>query len=232
MSPPVDLGPDDGQDLTAAEYAIGLLDGPERLAAERRLLADRGFAAEVEAWELRFAPLADLAAGEAPPSGVWPAIERRLGQVAEVVELRLRRSVALWRRTAFAAAALAASLAVALAWPSPQPGPIATARLNGPQGGTVFVAMFDPDRREIVLTPATITAAADRSPQLWLLPPGGKPISLGVAAFGQSVRLSPPVKLAGATGGLTLAVSIEPKGGSPTGQPTGPVVATGALQSL
>jgi anti-sigma-K factor RskA len=30
----------------------------------------------------------------------------------------------------------------------------------------------------------------------------------------------------------TLAVSMEPPGGSPTGQPTGPVIASGTLTSL
>ena len=32
--------------------------------------------------------------------------------------------------------------------------------------------------------------------------------------------------------GSTLAISIEPRGGSPTGQPTGPVVAAGTLERL
>ena len=56
------------------------------------------------------------------------------------------------------------------------------------------------------------------------MPPGAtKPASLGVIpAEGKVV---PP----GIKAGTMLLVSLEPKGGSPTGQPTGPVLYAGKL---
>jgi anti-sigma-K factor RskA len=106
-----------------------------------------------------------------------------------------------------------------------------SARLSGtPHGPTVFVAVYDPGRHAIVLTPASVSAAAGRSPELWLIPTGGKPVALGVAAFDGSVQLAPAAG-EGVSRGV-LAVSVEPKGGSPTGQPTGPVIATGQLAQL
>jgi anti-sigma-K factor RskA len=99
----------------------------------------------------------------------------------------------------------------------------------GTHGPAVFVAVVDPQSHVIVVTPASVAKTKDRSPELWLIPAGGKPIALGLAAFGRSVRLNPKVQI-GDPARAILAVSMEPLGGSPTGQPTGPVVATGALE--
>ncbi len=104
-----------------------------------------------------------------------------------------------------------------------------TARMVGAAGPAVFVVVVDPQSHVVVVTPASVSAAKGRSPELWLIPTGGKPIALGLAAFGRSVRLNPKVEI-GDPARAVLAVSMEPLGGSPTGQPTGPVVATGALE--
>ncbi len=238
MSAPIDepgLEEDDG--VQAAEYALGLLDAHERAATERRVLSDASFARDVETWGTRFAALGVEVQDETPPAGAWAAIERRLEDVDNVVELRLRRRLGFWRGATAAAGLVAASLAVALVWPRSPPATVSApasflaARLTSTGGATLFVAVLDPVRHQIVLTPAAIGAAPDRSPELWLIPAGGRPIALGVAAFGRSVRLSPGVGLGGASP-MTLAVSIEPNGGSSTGQPTGPVVATGRTERL
>jgi anti-sigma-K factor RskA len=82
--------------------------------------------------------------------------------------------------------------------------------------------------------PLTLAAVdADRSLELWAIPADGKPISLGVIPAGGKgkVELSEVQKaLIGKP--IALAVSLEPKGGSPTGQPTGPVLYQGALAAL
>ena len=233
MSSPDPLLYDEDGDALAAEFALGVLDSTDQAVAERRYVSDAGFAAEADAWRGYLTGLIQGVAPEAPPSGVWTAIARRLDD-PKVVELQLRRSVRTWRGVAAATGALAAGLALAVVWPHPTPAapPVLTARLSASaRGPTVFVALYDPARRAIVLTPAAVSAAADRSPELWLIPVGGKPIAVGVAAFGGSVQLIPTADGAGVRSG-TLAVSIEPKGGSPTGQPTGPVIATGQLAEL
>jgi anti-sigma-K factor RskA len=245
VSPPEDHG----DDLLAAECALGLLEGVERDGAERRRLREPAFDRAVEVWEDRLAGLTDSIAPVAPPAQVWTGIMQQLGSGGAVVELRLRRSLAVWRGVAASAGAIAAALALALIWPR-TPAPLTGGRLvasnaeqrqpalekvmtarmvGGAKGPAVFVVVVDPQSHVMVVTPASITAAKGRSPELWLIPAGGKPIALGLAAFGRSVRLDPKVAIGDPSGSI-LAVSMEPLGGSPTGQPTGPVVATGALE--
>ncbi len=233
MSGP-DLALGEDPDVLAAEYALGVLDGAERLGAERRFATDAAFAREVEAWQARLDAFTAEIAAEQPAPHVWAGIAQRLDASGAVVELRLRRSLALWRTATATAGALAAALALVVVWPhpTPAPAPVLTARLAATaKGPTVFVAFYDPGRKAIVLTPASVSSAQDRSPELWLIPTGGKPISLGVAAFENSVQMIPAASLV-SVGSGTLAVSVEPRGGSPTGQPTGPVIATGQLTSL
>ncbi len=235
MSGP-DAEPGEDIDALAAEYALGVLDEAEHRTAAHRVTADPAFARDVEGWQARLADMVEEVAAEPAPADVWREIARRLErqQGGEVVVLQLKRRLAVWRATSAAAGALAAGLALALVWPHPQPiaAPMLTARLSGtPKGPTVFVALYDPSRHAIVLTPAAVTAAADRSPELWLIPTGGKPLPLGVATFGSSVQLISTGQAGGLANGV-LAVSVEPKGGSPTGQPTGPVIATGHLAQL
>ena len=104
-----------------------------------------------------------------------------------------------------------------------------TSELAAAKGPVVYVALMDPAHHRVILQPVSVSATPGRSPELWLIGPNGKPVALGVAAFGKPVELkldqSP-------TGAEVLAVSLEPEGGSPTGQHTGPVVATGKLQLL
>ena len=81
--------------------------------------------------------------------------------------------------------------------------------------------------------PAALLTADKRSMELWLIPQGGQPHSLGLIAPGQPVRLNVPPELVEQVGaGATLAVSLEPPGGSPTGKPTGEVIAAGDLTRL
>jgi anti-sigma-K factor RskA len=240
--------PDDADDVLAAECALGLLEGPERDDAARRRLREPRFDRAVEAWEDRLASLTGPIAPVSPPAEIWAGILKQIESGGAVVELRLRRSLAVWRTVAGGAGAIAAGLALALIWPrTPTPaatGPLVastapssrpafeqvmTARMVGAKGPAVFIAVVDPQSHMIIVTPASVSMTKGRSPELWLIPAGGKPIALGLAAFGRSVRLNPKVQI-GDPSHATLAVSVEPLGGSPTGQPTGPVVATGALE--
>jgi anti-sigma-K factor RskA len=83
----------------------------------------------------------------------------------------------------------------------------------------------------MVIVPATpVAIAADRSAELWLVPPGEKPISLGVIAPNKPITMHlRPDLLTRLSAKALLAVSNEPLGGSPTGQATGPIIAKGAI---
>jgi anti-sigma-K factor RskA len=72
-----------------------------------------------------------------------------------------------------------------------------------------------------------------RVPELWLIPSGGKPLPLGVLTADRPAQIAIPPALADqARRDAILAVSLEPPGGSPTGQPTGPVIGSGKLTNL
>jgi anti-sigma-K factor RskA len=208
-------------DHLAAEYALGVLDADERDRARGRTDRDLAFARQVADWEDRLAPLAAEVAPVRPAARVWPRIERALRPAAA----RLTRQLTIWRGLAAASLVMAVALA---AIPRPPP-PTLAALVASQTDEAVVVASLDRARGELILTTVAIRAPDGRSAELWLIPEGGTPASLGVIGQAQR-RLSfegRPV-LAEAVGGV-LAISLEPKGGSPTGAPTGPVVATGGF---
>lgn len=84
-----------------------------------------------------------------------------------------------------------------------------------------------------MVVPGTPVAfEADRAPELWLIPAGGKPISAGMIALDHPTTLTLEPMLAAKLGPTAaLAVSVEPLGGSPIGQPTGAVIAKGAINA-
>jgi anti-sigma-K factor RskA len=74
----------------------------------------------------------------------------------------------------------------------------------------------------------------DREQEVWLiLDETTPPISLGLLGDDPLTTLTPPPEVAELFGvGAALAISDEPPGGSPTGQPTGAILALGALVAL
>ena len=142
-----------------------------------------------------------------------------------------------WKGATGLAAALAAMLAIGLILPpgviGPRPGPTGPAGtwyavLQPGEEQPAFVAEVDLAAGTISLRPLRAPAPPEgRDYEMWVLGGGrAQPVSLGL--LGQGGRL-PLDALEGPVGDSTLAVSVEPAGGSPTGQPTGPVVFTGEL---
>jgi anti-sigma-K factor RskA len=222
--------PDD--ELLAAEYALGVLEGAERAGAERRIAHERAFAAMVAQWQKRLAPWAGEIADVAPRSQVW---ERILAQLPAQAAPRppLWQNLRFWRRFAFASGALAAAGIGALIYlGSLAREPLLVAELNG-NGKHALVATIDPRNATILAVPANLAVTGGRVPELWLIVPGKDPRSLGLINATKPVALAiRPRLLADATTEAALAISLEPPGGSPTGQPTGPVIAVGPLTQL
>ena len=123
------------------------------------------------------------------------------------------------------------SLVVYVAVVSPARAPlVATLQAEGRPG---FVAAIEPGHNTITIVPAALTAVEQRALELWLIAPGEQPRSLGLIEAGKPVRINVPADLAGRVrADAALAVSIEPPGGSPTGLPTGPVIASGKLHKF
>lgn len=221
----------------AAEYALGVLDSAERARAEALVASDPAFAAEVADWQARLAPIAEAVVPVAPPETLWARIEGRLPlpeRRPAPERASLWRSLAFWRGLSFgslglAAASIAALLIVAR---TPPPAPL-VARLGPVAGDAAFVAAFDPVRQSVMVIPATLAGADQRVPELWVIPGDGVPRSLGVFDPAQPAVLRIPAPLLPhLTREAALAVSLEPPGGSPTGLPTGPVVAQGTLATF
>jgi anti-sigma-K factor RskA len=232
----IDLG--DG-DVLAAEYVLGVLGAAERRDVERRLPRDPALASEVAFWEERLSGLANAVELVPPPLDGWSRIESALAaETAAAVPARpsLWQSLAFWRNLAAASATLAAASIAALAYVALVPAsrtPL-MATLGSSAGQPNFVASVTAQGNSLVIVPAALLTNDPRAYQLWLIPAGDtRPRSLGLIQPGQPVRLDVPADLAGrVTPDATLAVSVEPPGGSPTGQPTGPVIAAGKLTNL
>ena len=95
-----------------------------------------------------------------------------------------------------------------------------------------IVASFSGDGRSLVARPLTpVSLQSDRVLELWWAQAQGKPKSLGLMKANGVTLLSRGQLPGGLQGsGIDhMAVSVEPPGGSPTGQPTGPVVFYGKL---
>lgn len=216
----------DDSDLWAAEYVIGFLDGEQRREFEAARARDPSLDAAALAWERRLMPLATLVPPVPPPAALWQRIEHALGPPPPGALARLWGSVALWRATTALAAVAAVVLAFVVAQPSrPPPSYVAgLAPLNGP--GVAFVAEVRPDGTVFIRPVGPVSVAADRDLELWSLPPGAaRPVAVGVLpAAGLRAAIA-----AASRSGTQLLVSLEPKGGSPTGQPTGPVLYGGKL---
>lgn len=220
-----------GDDLFAAEYVLGVLAANEREIASRRIDADAAFARLVDAWEARLSPMADAYPETEPPIRVKEALDRRLF-VAEP-RAGLWSSLTFWRGLAAASvAALAIYIAVPyLNAPAEQPRLIASLAADG--SDVSYLAVYDAARREVGLSHVSGERAAGKDFELWMIEGKNAPVSMGVIPAGQTARMtiSPAVQERLAQGAV-LAVSLEPAGGSPTGQPTGPVVAAGDLKSI
>lgn len=225
-------------DALAAEYVAGTLRGPARRRFETLLAAHPALRAAVADWQARLMPLTGAVAPVAPPARVWAGIETRLWPVAAPApHLPWWQRLAPWRALSALALAAVVGLAVFVAQPVAVPPPPVVVVLQStgqaPEAAGSVVASFSGDGRAVVARPIVpVGIRPDRVLELWWARESGPPASLGLIRADGVTVLRPgafPKGLA-ASGIDHMAVSVEPPGGSPTGQPTGPVVYFGKLQ--
>ena len=95
------------------------------------------------------------------------------------------------------------------------------------------LAVVDPVAHTVRITRTDGGPVSGRVLELWGIPADGTgPVSLGVLPETETAEILVPEALFGKAEGLTLALSDEPVGGSPTGAPTGDVLAIGPLTAL
>jgi anti-sigma-K factor RskA len=222
------------QERLAAEYALGTLRGGARRRFQRWMGEDAALSRSVREWQARLAPMAASVAPVAPRARVWQEIEGRLGLAnRDDSSKSSARTSSIWRALGLVAGgALAAALFMTQLLPL----------LQKPAGTSSYVAVLSDPRTQkpVLLVSAgrkgsqlrvkTLDPAihvADASLELWALPKGGKPKSLGVFSRGNEVLRLASSADQSLSDVPMLAVSLEPKGGSPTGLPTGPVLYSG-----
>ncbi len=217
------------RDALAGEYVLGTLDARSAARVTAALASDAALREAVAAWERRLAPLSALAALEAPPEGLWQRIDAALSPTTAP----RRPWLALWRVWAIGATLAAAAFA-GIAYVPRAPAPRIMAVLVGGQSQPAFAAEVMPGGG---LHLAAMTSLAGTRPQLpdgrqwqlWGQPPGAtEPTSLGmIPMHGSAVNIAAPAVQPQKN--MLIMISVEPPGGSPTGQPSGPVVFFGRL---
>lgn len=228
---PHDIQPE--PDDLAAQYVLGMLDAEAQQAAEQRMATDRAFAREVYQWQDRLLPLGDRVKPHAMPATI-------LGRLLERIRPPARPTPAWWMRAGLwqAVSALSIVLAVTLALRGPveslEPAsPRYLAVLNSPGHEAVWVVEVAAGEgltlKPVGTLPAIPTA---KSLQFWTKPKGAdKPTSLGLVQAGQALEV-PRAKLPAVETEQLFEVTLEPEYGSPTGRPTGPILAIGRMIAL
>lgn len=240
-------------DKLAANYALGSLRGGARRRFEELARQHPNLRAAALTWEGRLSGLTEIQAPSPAPAAVWTRIDnlvqaelaqsRQTAKAAKAAPVKTSwfESLLLWRGAAFTSMALAAlvvshvgeqrdALQTQLASLQSQPATDASlvAVLNDAKAKPKLLATYNPNQQVLTLQRVgNDTPATDRDLQLWALPEGRPPQSLGLLREGV-VRI--PVNRQAWEHIPALAVSLEPLGGAPAGSgPTGPVIMSGAL---
>lgn len=217
----------------AAEYVLGTLSGKARKRFEQFLIEDPALQILVDRWSAKLNPLGRTLPPIKPPKRVWRNIEKRLNlKPGSGFWSRLW----VWRSLAAMASTAALIMAVFLGgYFQVEPTPVFVSVVQNDQAQSVWLISADVKQNRVVvqnLNPQTIIPEKDF--ELWLLPAKQQPpISIGIIQGKGDVQLvlKPPINKALHTS-VGMAVSLEPRGGSPTGAPTGPVLYSGAVKSI
>lgn len=217
----------DDDDLLAAEFALGLLDPDEAATVQARARTDAPLSLRIAWWRDQLAPLADEAATP-PPGHLWRAIESRLS-----VNDNPADAARPWKWATGGLGALAAALLVVVGTQKPAtvpqipPAPMVAA-LAG-QSGAVVAVSYDSASGRMMIAP-TVLDPGRGDAELWIIPEGGKPVSMGIVnAHASEVHMVPMPHRPLMRPGATFAITQEAKGGSPTGQAQGPIIASGKI---
>jgi anti-sigma-K factor RskA len=217
-------------DSLAREYVIGTLHGRARRRFTRVLSSSLVARRAVATWERQLVPLAKSVPPVRPPPESWTRIEAAIG-------VRKAKAPAVfgggWAALAAGFALVAilfGSLYFAQRPTLEQPTYVAV--VTDDATGPVWILQgFEAARSLRVTTVNPRPVPAGSSYELWMLPGGGaQPVSLGLIPDAGNATLALSVAQLAVLGNTaTLAVSVEPAGGSPTGLPTGPVIYTAPL---
>jgi anti-sigma-K factor RskA len=110
--------------------------------------------------------------------------------------------------------------------------PVLVVSLESGETDYRFLAVHEEGSDKVRMTLVSGAVDEGKDFELWLVEPEKQTVSLGVVEAGKTaIELTPEFAKVLEAGGL-LAVSLEQKGGSPTGVAQGPVIAVGAPNAL
>lgn len=218
--------------VIAGEYVLGVLSADDRRKVEARMVLDRAFAAMVKHWQNNLSSFDERYEPLPPSPQVFTAIERRIfAEQPTAAAGGFWNSLAFWRILALASVAgfvTIATFASGILEPVNQTRSL-VAELAGEGSAAInLLAQYDTSTGALKVTPVAARQAEAKSLEVWLIEGDNPAKSLGVLPqTGEGEIVIAPELRAKVGEGVTLAVSVEPFGGSPTGSATGPVVAAG-----
>lgn len=233
--------------LIAAQYVLGTLTLSARSRFQVLLQQNSDLRQLTYAWERRLNPLTHLLEPIAVPPQVWQNIERQLdsmtevakGSIASVIKQKQAANDQFWKPWAWLSSAIAASLMLFVVlrpeapMPVPKPTPVVVqqsrdvAVLSSDKNVPSWIVRQQ-DNTLILSAMNAQQVPSDRDLELWAIAENQAPRSLGVIHVEQGkavIALTADL----VKSNVTLAISLEPKHGSPTGQPTGAVLYTGKV---
>lgn len=219
-------------DTLAAEYVLGTLDTENRIKLRRLMMASGRVREAIWRWERDLNTLGASLNDIEPSARVWQQIEARLGleggSNANTGTAGTDGFTAKRQQTAYATRpwfwpAIAAMLALVVvswsAWRVMPQAPVQVAVIQDTTAQALWSVSLT-DRGLVATSTRRVTSSSARDYELWLVPADGRaPVSLGLLPETGQRRLARSA-LSGSVEGEVLAVSREPEGGSPTGQPT------------
>lgn len=237
----------DLQSRLAAEYVLGTMKGAARRRFEDYVARDRSLADMVAKWEAHLTPLAERVSPVTPPRRVWRKIEARTfgAQTPDAAGVLgknglkhrtsggLLSSLAFWRGLGVSASGLAFALLLV----------VFTGRQSLDSTNMLTAVLEDKgEARMVVEQPKQgllqvkvvkrWKPAPDNSLQLWILPDNGTPRSIGIIEQDGTTKIALQELEGLLDGGVAFALSKEPRGGSPTGQPTGMILCKGVIAKM
>ena len=216
-------------DNLAVEYILGTLQGAARKRFQKLLISSNHARKTLWLWEQYLNPLAESLPETEPNSAVWHGIQKRLGWLDDtVVAFSPKKPKLPW----FIAAAASVLLFFMLYLPQTStPAYQEVAVIQSTDAKAWWLINKTGDMLQVKAL-AAITPKQDNDYQLWMLPTDGSPpISLGLLPQSSQTNLQIPA----AANNITIAaiaVSLEPKGGSPLSIPSGEVLFVAEIVTL
>ncbi|WP_237673853.1 anti-sigma factor [Vreelandella profundi] len=226
MSDQWDLTSPEERHLAAGEYVLGVLNSDQKARFEALLAVSHDVRNDVDDWREHLQLFNERLDPKTPPKEIWQRITHATGT----------RTTPWWQRLgawqAMAASFGVIAVALGLLWQQ--------AELTSPPEGEAVFVVQDESRTpgwiisatqggELIVQAVQPTQVGnEQTGELWLIA-DGTPISLGLLPEQGSRRLQPSAELRAQLFNADLAVSVEPQGGAPEGQPTGPIIDHGRL---